>query len=190
MLFILTHRISSHMDLQRFKANLALRLFAWRYIPVIVFCPPVIEEMNAKALHIRIPLGWLTRNHLDSMYFGALATGADLVGGLLVMEKGRQRRKKVQFDCAAGEEIDAMIDESLVTGQLCRAHYFPDWFYQCHPASRWLADRVGQLRHQRRFPHFPADELPEIVLTRQFALRQGRLLITLCLLQLVTSEKR
>ncbi|MGL4917899.1 MAG: DUF4442 domain-containing protein, partial [Aeromonas allosaccharophila] len=37
MLFTLTHRISSHMDLQRFKANLALRLFAWRYIPVIGF---------------------------------------------------------------------------------------------------------------------------------------------------------
>ncbi len=85
------------MDLQRFKANLALRLFAWRYIPVIGFCAPIIEEMNAKALRIRIPLGWRTRNHLGSMYFGALATGADLVGGLLVMEKGRQRRKKVHF---------------------------------------------------------------------------------------------
>ncbi len=124
------------MDLQRLKANLALRLFAWRYIPVIGFCAPVIEEMSAKALRIRIPLGWRTRNHLGSMYFGALATGADLVGGLLVMEKGRQRRKKVhfafkdvqgeflkrpegdvQFDCAAGEEIDAMIDESLASGQ-------------------------------------------------------------------------
>ena len=123
------------MDLQRFKANMALRLFAWRYIPVIGFCAPVIEEMNAKALRIRIPLGWRTRNHLGSMYFGALATGADLVGGLLVMEKGRARRKKVhfafkdvqgeflkrpegdvQFDCAAGEAIDAMIDESLATG--------------------------------------------------------------------------
>jgi len=105
------------MDLQRLKANLALRLFAWRYIPVIG------------------PLGWRTRNHLGSMYFGALATGADLVGGLLVMEKGRARRKKVhfafkdvqgeflkrpegdvQFDCAAGELIDAMIDESLASG--------------------------------------------------------------------------
>ncbi|MBP6451418.1 MAG: DUF4442 domain-containing protein, partial [Aeromonas sp.] len=32
------------MDLQRFKANLALRLFAWRYIPVIGFCAPVIER--------------------------------------------------------------------------------------------------------------------------------------------------
>lgn len=136
MLFTLTHRISLHMDLQRFKANLALRLFAWRYIPVIGFCAPVIERMDAKALRIRIPLGWRTRNHLGSMYFGALATGADLVGGLLVMEKGRTRGKKVhfafkdvqgeflkrpeadvQFDCAAGEEIDAMIDESLATGQ-------------------------------------------------------------------------
>jgi len=103
---------------------------------LIGFCAPVIEEMNAKALRIRIPLGWRTRNHLGSMYFGALATGADLVGGLLVMEKGRARRKKVhfafkdvqgeflkrpegdvQFDCAAGETIDAMIDESLATGQ-------------------------------------------------------------------------
>ncbi|PJG57320.1 DUF4442 domain-containing protein, partial [Aeromonas cavernicola] len=57
MVVTLTHWISSHMDLPRFKANLALRLFAWRYIPVIGFCAPIIEEMNAKALRIRIPLG-------------------------------------------------------------------------------------------------------------------------------------
>ena len=55
------------MDLQRLKANLALRLFAWRYIPVIGFCAPVIEQMDARALRIRIPLGWRTRNHLGSM---------------------------------------------------------------------------------------------------------------------------
>jgi len=65
------------MDLQRLKANLALRLFAWRYIPVIGFCAPVIEKMDARALRIRIPLGWRTRNHLGSMYFGALATRRD-----------------------------------------------------------------------------------------------------------------
>jgi acyl-coenzyme A thioesterase PaaI-like protein len=124
------------MDLQRLKANLGLRLFAWRYIPLIGFCGPVIERMDERALRIRMPLGWRTRNHLGSMYFGALATGADLVGGLLVMEKGRARGKKVhfafkdvqgdflkrpegdvQFDCAAGAAIDAMIDDSLASGQ-------------------------------------------------------------------------
>jgi acyl-coenzyme A thioesterase PaaI-like protein len=124
------------MDLQRLKANLGLRLFAWRYIPLIGFCGPVIEQMDERALRIRMPLGWRTRNHLGSMYFGALTTGADLVGGLLVMEKGRARGKKVhfafkdvqgdflkrpegdvQFDCAAGEAIDAMIDASLASGQ-------------------------------------------------------------------------
>ncbi|GAA0444752.1 hypothetical protein GCM10009412_19400 [Aeromonas salmonicida subsp. achromogenes] len=67
MLFTLTHRISLHMDLQRFKANLALRLFAWRYIPVIGFCAPVIERMDAKALRIRIPLGWRTALFPKSM---------------------------------------------------------------------------------------------------------------------------
>ncbi len=44
------------MDLQRFKANLALRLFAWRYIPVIGFCAPIIEEMNAKRCAFAFPL--------------------------------------------------------------------------------------------------------------------------------------
>ncbi|KUE79028.1 DUF4442 domain-containing protein [Aeromonas schubertii] len=124
------------MDLQRFKTNLALRLFVWRYIPLIGFCAPIIETINARELAIRIPLGWRTRNHLGSMYFGALATGADLAGGLLVMEKGRQRKRKVHFAfksvagefirrpeadvrfySAAGEQIDAMIEESIATGQ-------------------------------------------------------------------------
>ena len=52
--------------------------------------------MDARALRIRIPLGWRTRNHLGSMYFGALATGADLVGAPGHGE-GRARRKKVHF---------------------------------------------------------------------------------------------
>lgn len=124
------------MDLQRLKANLSLRLFVWRYIPLIGFCAPIIESLSPQALAVRIPLGWRTRNHLGSMYFGALATGADLAGGLLVMEKGRARRRKVHFAfksvtgeflrrpqadvrfyCDQGEVIDEMIETSLATGQ-------------------------------------------------------------------------
>lgn len=124
------------MDWKQIKATLALRLFSWRYIPLIGFCAPRIETLNERELAVQIPLGWRTRNHLGSMYFGALAIGADLAGGLLVLDKGRRRQRKVHFAfkdvagdflrrpeaavrfyCSAGETIDQMIEESLTQGQ-------------------------------------------------------------------------
>ena len=113
------------------KANWGLKLFAWRYIPVIGFCAPVIERMDAKALRIRIPLGWRTRNHLGSMYFGALMVGADIAGGFLAFYLARQQRLKlslafkgvtaeflrrpeadVEFRCQDGPLIVALLAEA------------------------------------------------------------------------------
>jgi len=52
-----------------------------------------VVELNTEKAVVCIPLTWRTRNHLGSMYFGALAIGADVAGGLVafthILEKGK-----------------------------------------------------------------------------------------------------
>ncbi|MDF2179917.1 DUF4442 domain-containing protein [Aliiglaciecola sp. CAU 1673] len=118
------------------KANWGLKFFAWRYIPLIGFCSPTILRMDNQALEVRIPHGWRTKNHLGSVYFGALAIGADLTGAFLVQFKAKQRginasfafkdvqgeflkrpEADVHFLSEDAELIDQMLDESLATGE-------------------------------------------------------------------------
>ena len=84
-------------DWKMFKATWSLRLFAWTRIPLIAILRPTLLAADAKRCTVKIPLGWLTRNHLGSLYFGALCIGADLAGGLIVMNLIRARRSPVAF---------------------------------------------------------------------------------------------
>ncbi len=118
------------------KANWGLKFFAWRYIPLIGFCAPQIVRMDSQTLEVTMPHSWRTKNHLGSIYFGALAIGADLAGAFLVFSKASARgvnanfafkdvqgqflkrpEATVHFTSHDGAIIDAMIDESLATGE-------------------------------------------------------------------------
>lgn len=85
---------------------------------------------------MRIPLKRRNKNHLNSMYFGVLAVGADVAGGYMAMHKANQRGKSVSlafksvrgefhkrpeaavhFHCVEGEKIDRMLDETARTGE-------------------------------------------------------------------------
>ncbi|MDX3775020.1 DUF4442 domain-containing protein [Chromatiaceae bacterium AAb-1] len=118
------------------KANWGLKLFAWRYIPLIGFCSPRIIRMDSKTLEVTMPHTWRTKNHLGSIYFGALAIGADLAGAFLVFSKAKARgvnanfafkdvqgnflkrpEAQVHFISHDGDVIDQMIDDSLASGE-------------------------------------------------------------------------
>ena len=118
------------------KANWFLTFFAWRYIPLIGFCSPKIIRMDEKTVEITMPHAWRTKNHLGSVYFGALAIGADLAGAFSVFSKAKDRgvnanfafkdvqgqflkrpEAQVHFTSHDGDVIDQMIDESLATGE-------------------------------------------------------------------------
>ena len=85
---------------------------------------------------IKIPLNRRSKNHLHSMYFGALAVGADLAGGLHAFYLAEQNQVKlslafksftaqflrrpesdVYFICNGGDEVSRMIAESKESGQ-------------------------------------------------------------------------
>jgi acyl-coenzyme A thioesterase PaaI-like protein len=117
-------------------ANLYLKLFGFFKVPLIYYCRPKVLELNAKRTEIRIRLRRRTKNHLNSMYFGTLAVGADVAGGLIAMMLCEDRKLNVSlafksfkaeflkrpegdvhFICEDGEAIRAQIDESLASGE-------------------------------------------------------------------------
>ena len=53
-------------------------------IPLIGYTNPKLLSIDAQSVRVRIKLRRRTKNHLNSMYFGALAVGADIAGGIQV----------------------------------------------------------------------------------------------------------
>ncbi len=121
-------------DLQ--KANLYLNWFAFTKVPLIWVCRPKLLTLDENSVEIKIPLKHKTKNHLNSMYFGALAIGADLAGGFLAMHKAKLRGQPVSlafkavdaqflkrpeadvhFHCRDGSLIDEMLEETIHSGQ-------------------------------------------------------------------------
>ena len=83
--------------LQQIKETLKVRAFGFLQIPLIWFVNPSVVSVGIDHTEIVIPLNRRTRNHLKSMYFGTLAIGADLAGGLLFMNLMDKERIKASF---------------------------------------------------------------------------------------------
>jgi len=83
--------------LQRFKQTLGMRLFGWLKIPLLASVRPSVVELSESRCVVRVPLRRWTRNHLGSMYFGALAIGADCAGGLLAMDQIKRSGGRVSL---------------------------------------------------------------------------------------------
>ncbi|MBX7148985.1 DUF4442 domain-containing protein [bacterium] len=79
------------------KQTLAIRAFSLKNLPLLFLIRPQIIEMNEKRCEAVIPLNYLTRNHVKSMYFGVLAMGADLAGGLSMVDAIEKTGNKVGF---------------------------------------------------------------------------------------------
>lgn len=66
-------------------------------IPMLHFVRPKLEEIDDKKVRVKIRLRRRTKNHLNSMYFAALAVGADVTGGIQVFYFAERQGKKVSF---------------------------------------------------------------------------------------------
>jgi acyl-coenzyme A thioesterase PaaI-like protein len=120
--------------LERFKQTWGMRLFGWLKIPLLASVHPAVVELSETRCVVRVPLRRWTRNHLGSMYFGALAIGADCAGGLLAMDQikrsgGRvslvfksfqatflkRPERDVYFICEDGEAIRDQVRRTLAS---------------------------------------------------------------------------
>lgn len=66
-------------------------------IPMIGFVRPNLLALNDTDVAVKIRLRRRTKNHLNSMYFGALAIGADVAAGIHTFYFSEKLGKKVSF---------------------------------------------------------------------------------------------
>ncbi|KTD62544.1 PaaI family thioesterase [Legionella spiritensis] len=116
------------------------KYFLWYFsrfkVPMIGYLKPRLLVIDDQRVVVKLPLRRRSKNHLNSMYFGALSVGADLAGGLhgfyyaaknqlkvsLVFKSFqaqflRRPESDVYFVCEQGDDVHAMIVESKASGE-------------------------------------------------------------------------
>ena len=115
-----------------FRDTFLLRAFGYLKIPLLAMVSPTVVELNGNRSVVCIPLRRKTKNHLGSMYFGALTIGADCAGGLLGMywirKSGRnisfvfkdfkaeflkRPEADVHFVCEDGPAVESLVDKVI-----------------------------------------------------------------------------
>ncbi|MGH9315758.1 MAG: DUF4442 domain-containing protein [Thermoanaerobaculia bacterium] len=118
------------------RETLRLRLWALAKIPLIAWVRPSVVVLTEERCEIRVPLSRRTRNHLGSMYFGALCTGADAAAALIGLKisqglSGRisfifkdvqaeflkRAEADVHFSCGQGREIRQLLEKAEASGE-------------------------------------------------------------------------
>ena len=79
------------------KMRWMLLLLGLFKIPMVGFVRPKLLSVDDTTVKVRIRLRRKTRNHLQSMYFGALAVGADIAGGIHAFYFAELSGSKVSF---------------------------------------------------------------------------------------------
>lgn len=114
------------------KANLRFKLVGLFQIRMIGFVGANLVEYTPEKTVVRVPLNRKTRNHLHSMYFGALATGADVTGAWIAFDLLAKTKKMVSivfkdlqaeflkradgnvvFTCLDGKKVSQAFEETI-----------------------------------------------------------------------------
>jgi len=103
---------------------------------MMLYVKPSVMEISNERVVVRIPLRRRTRNHLGSMYFGALSVGADCSVGALAMHLIKQQPENislifrnfsaefhmraegdVDFCCSQGKEISNLVAQAAASDE-------------------------------------------------------------------------
>lgn len=121
---------------ERIRESLWLRLFGLAKIPLLFYVGVSVVELSPQRMVVRIPLKRRNKNHLGSMYFGALCIGADVAPGAYTMYLIRQQPARismvfkdfqaeflkraegdVHFSCEQGQEIAALVAQAATSDE-------------------------------------------------------------------------
>lgn len=125
-------RIPAH-----WRATAMLQGFGLFKVPLLFSVRPRVRRLDFERCEVEIPLTRWTKNHLGSMYFGALAIGADCVVGLHALHHAEQEKQakvvlafkdfradflkrpegNVLFVSEAGATIASFVDEVLKSSE-------------------------------------------------------------------------
>ncbi len=120
----------------RTKTNMMLKAFSAMKVPLLFATGARVQRIDDQQCVIRIPFFKFVKNHLGSLYFGALAIGADACVGMLAVHKIYQRDENISlvfksfsaqflkravgptdFVCDEGDKIDALIEAAIASGE-------------------------------------------------------------------------
>ncbi len=121
---------------ENFRNQLFFSSWSFLNVPMIFWVRPKVLSITADRTEVLIPLRRKTKNHLKSMYFGVLCTGADVAGGVLasrlISESGKNVSlafkdfkadyKKlaladVVFRCNDGKAIQELLERVLSSNE-------------------------------------------------------------------------
>ena len=120
------------------KATFFIRIFGFLKVPLIFYCKPKVLSISEEKVEVKISLNRRTKNHVNSMYFGVLALGADVTGAMIAMDIIKKSNYKinllfkdfhadflkraegdVHFVCNDGNKIKSLIQEVISKGERC-----------------------------------------------------------------------
>ena len=123
------------MDVSIKKMRWLLILLGFMKIPMIRYTKPKLLAIDDNTVRVKIKLRRRTKNHLSSMYFGALSVGADIAGGIQVFYFSKKMDRKVSFafkgmnaqflkraesdivfESNEGQKIQKAMEKSLIEG--------------------------------------------------------------------------
>jgi len=118
------------------KYTLYLRLFTLLKVPSLFYVRPSVHQLDERICTIKIPFKRRNKNHMNSMFVGVLASGADCTGVLAAMHKTQMKGVKVgfalksmqvdfikraegdtYFTCEQGLDIARYVKEAVITGE-------------------------------------------------------------------------
>ena len=109
-----------------------IRYFGWSKVPMIFYCRPSVIDISSNSVTVKIPLIRRNKNHVGSMYLGALSVGADITSAMLSLSIIKKSKRKiihifkdfhadylkraegdVHFVCNQGLKIKSMIEKTI-----------------------------------------------------------------------------
>lgn len=137
--------MSSGIPLGKLRRN--IWLLGTFKIPMLGFARPKLVSIDGDEVVMKIKLRRRTKNHLNSMYFGALAVGADTAAGIHAFYLAADKKLKlslafkscnaeflkraetdVTFVCKQGKKIADQMEASVKTGERQNEDIFVEAF--------------------------------------------------------------
>ncbi len=143
------------------KLERFIRILSLLKVPLLGLSGPRVVDLTSTKAVVQLPLKFLTKNHLGSMYFGALTMGAELSIAVKLLARMREERlpinfifkdfscefhkraeEDVQFITESVAEIDKLIEEALRTGDRVNGTFEGYAIGVSHPENRLMSYRV------------------------------------------------
>lgn len=85
------------MSFKNFKTTAFIHLYGLLKIPLVWFISPRVVEATEQKFILKVPLKRRNKNHLNSMYFGALGIGAELSIAAAAVMAIVESKQKIDF---------------------------------------------------------------------------------------------